>query len=65
MTIPEAFILVKTESPVVSIPASAPVPAVPTLSVILIVAVPLLKVAVTDVPTKLIVDAVPILLPSS
>ena len=49
----------------VSIPASAPVPAVPTLSVRLIVAVPLLKVAVTEVPTKLIVDAVPIVLPSS
>ena len=40
-------------------------PAVPTLSVRLIVAVPLLKVAVTEVPTKLIVDAVPIVLPSS
>ena len=65
VTIPAAFILLKTEVPVVSIPDSAPVPADPTLSVILTVATPPAKVAVTALPTKFIVVAVPTEDPSS
>ena len=48
-----------------SIPDSAPVPADPTLSVILTVATPPAKVAVTALPTKFIVVAVPTEDPSS